>query len=86
MVRIISAPEPPAMSLAQARNNLTDVAGLARHQRCPVVLTSHGKPKVVLFPLEMLDAVQAAGGYAKALEVLKQHAAAPGAARAPSEK
>jgi prevent-host-death family protein len=75
MVPAMSAHEPETVSIGMARNNLTEVTSKVRLQDRPIVLAQRGKPQVVLFPLEMLEAVQAAGGYEKALEVLRQHAA-----------
>jgi prevent-host-death family protein len=48
--------------IADARANLSDIASRVRYTREPVRLTRRGTPQAAIVPVELAEAVEAAGG------------------------
>jgi prevent-host-death family protein len=63
------------MPISEARANLTEVVASVRLLRRCVMLTQRGKPRALIVPAELGEAISDVGGPDAAIEILK-HAAA----------
>jgi prevent-host-death family protein len=65
---------PNTMAISEARANLTDVVNAVHLQDRTVLLHRRGKPQAVLFPPDLRDLVEAAGGLDAARDALRDKA------------
>jgi prevent-host-death family protein len=59
------------VTITDARQNLTEVVSSVRLQRRCITLTQRGKARAVVVPVELGEAVKAAGGLDAALKLLR---------------
>lgn len=59
--------------ISEARANLSDVVASVRLLRRCVLLTQRGKPRAAIIPVELGEAVIAAGGPDAVLRILERH-------------
>ena len=65
-----------AIPTSEARANLSDVIASVRLLRRCVFLTRRDKPQAAVVPVELAEAVNAAGGPDAAARILRDHLAA----------
>jgi prevent-host-death family protein len=65
--------EQRSLPISEARANLTELVASVRLLRECVLLTQRGKPRAAIVPLDLGEAIGAAGGVDNALAILLNH-------------